>query len=41
MRIGFVGLGVMGDPMCRNLALNSSDGGLYFSVVGRLIGRKH
>ena len=46
-RIGFIGLGVMGEPMCRNLALGSGapviacDGELNFPVVSRLIGRKH
>jgi 3-hydroxyisobutyrate dehydrogenase-like beta-hydroxyacid dehydrogenase len=40
-RIGFIGLGVMGAPMCRKLALKSDDGELYFPVVSRLIGRKH
>ena len=40
-RIGFIGLGVMGEPMCRNLALKSGDGDLNFPVVSRLIGRKH
>ena len=39
--IGFIGLGVMGEPMCRNLALKSGDGELYFPVVSRLIGRKY
>jgi 3-hydroxyisobutyrate dehydrogenase-like beta-hydroxyacid dehydrogenase len=40
-RIGFIGLGAMGEPMCRNLALNSGDGELNFPVASRLIGRKH
>ncbi len=40
-RIGFIGLGVRGEPMCRIPARKSGDGGLYFPVVSRSIGRKH
>jgi len=29
-RIGFIGLGVMGEAMCRKLALKSGDGEIYF-----------
>jgi len=46
-RIGFIGLGVMGEPICRNLAFKfgasvvAHDCESCFSVVSRLIGRKH
>ena len=46
-RTGFIGLGDMGEPMCRNLAQNSGatvivyDRELYFPVVGSLNGSEH
>jgi hypothetical protein len=40
-RIRFIGPGVMGERMCRNLARKSRDGDLYFPVVSRSLDRKH
>jgi len=34
--VGFIGLGVMGEPICRNLV---KKGEAYFPVIARLIDR--
>ena len=42
--IGFIGLGVMGEPICRNLVKKSgadaNSGGAYFPVIAKHIGRQ-
>ena len=37
--IGFIGLGVMGEPMCRNLAKKSREKVLAFDIEGEPLGR--
>ena len=38
-KLGFIGLGVMGEPMCRNLAAKSRHAGLDAPSIAREIER--